>query len=186
MRDVSDMNPSSDGGDTELYPDAKGLRWLRRRLASGVAVITTVVDGSYRGATVTSHAPVSTVPPMLLVSVEAESQMAGWLRDTGKFALNVLARDQQFYADQFAGFTPLASSTFRDIDHLLTESGMPVLAGGIGWADCDVVATFDTGDHTCFVGEIRRLGAGTGDETTPLLYYLSRYRGLAPDTRRRT
>lgn len=146
-------------------------------------MITTTVDGQYRGATVTSHAPVSTVPPLLLISVERDSQMDGWLEETHFFALSVLARDQQFYADQFAGFTPLASRTFLDIDHFVVESGAPVLSGCICWADCTVTSSMVTGDHRCFIGEITALGTGNGPEDSPLIYYLNRYRTLGSERR---
>ena len=186
MRDMP-LPRDSHGTDVppggRIPPDARGLRWLRRRLASGVMVVTTTVDGLYRGATVTAYAPVSTDPPLLLVSLELDSQMDGWLEQTGFFAVSVLPWEQQFYADQFAGFTPLASGTFRDIEHVVADSGAPVLAASICWADCLVRSTMITGDHRCFIGEVIGMGAGTGPDDSPLIYYMNRYRRPSLDGR---
>ena len=169
---------SQDTGAEELQPDAAGARWLRRHLAAGVVVVTTSVDGTYRAATATTCTTVSIEPLQFLVSIELDSQMDAWLREAGSFGLSVLPWDQQFFADQFAGFTPLASGTFRGIDHFFAVTGAPLLARSIAWADCHLVATLDTGDHRCFVGEAAALGRGEGDESDPLLYYMGRYRGL--------
>ena len=162
----------------DLRPDARGARWLRRRLAGGVVAITTSVDGVYRASTVTACTSVSTEPPQFLVSIDLDSQMDGWLLEATFFTLNILPWSQQFFADQFAGFTPLASPTFRGIDHFFSVTGAPVLRESIAWADCRIVSHLQTGDHRCFVGEALAIGQGRGDERDPLLHYLSRYHRL--------
>jgi flavin reductase (DIM6/NTAB) family NADH-FMN oxidoreductase RutF len=117
-------------------------------------------------------------PPQFLVSIELDSQMDGWLLEAALFTLNILPWGQQFFADQFAGFTPLASPTFRGIDHFFSVTGAPILRESIAWADCRIVSHLQTGDHRCFVGEAVAIGRGGGDERDPLLYYLSGYHRL--------
>ena len=34
--------------------------------------------------------------------------------------------------------------------------------GALGWIECDLAAAYETGDHTLFVGEVRRLERGSG------------------------
>jgi flavin reductase (DIM6/NTAB) family NADH-FMN oxidoreductase RutF len=175
---LNDSPTPSDSDTADLQADARGARWLRRRLAGGVVAITTSVDGVYRASTVTACVSVSLEPPQFLVSIELDSQMDGWLLEAALFTLNILPWGQQFFADQFAGFTPLASPTFRGIDHFFSVTGAPVLTESIAWADCRIVSHLQTGDHRCFVGEAVAIGQGRGDERDPLLYYLSRYRRL--------
>ncbi len=169
--------PDSDSPD-DLQPDARGAKWLRRRLASGVVAVTTRADGAFRATTVTAWASVSLEPPLLLISIDMDSQMDRWLLEAQMFGLNILPWSQQFFADQFAGFAPLASSTFKGIDHFFSVTGAPLLSESIAWADCRIVSTFETGDHRCFVGEVVAIGRGRGDEEDPLLYYLNHYRRL--------
>lgn len=161
-----------------LEPNARGARWVRRHLAGGVVALTTLADELYRASTVTACTIVSIEPLQLLVSIELDSQMEGWLLDSRIFGLSVLPWDQQFFADQFAGYAPLASRRFAGIDHFTASTGAPLLSRSIAWADCRVVADFETGDHRCFVGEAVAIGSGQGDPNDPLLYYLNRYRRL--------
>ena len=162
----------------EIEPDARGARWFRRHLASGVVALTTVVDGQFRASTVTAVMAVSTEPFLVLVSLEAESQMAGWLQQSSVFGLSLLPWTEQFIADQFAGFTPLAPRTFSGIPHHVEVTGSPLLDHAIVWADCRVVNAIEIGDHTAIVGEVLGLGSGDGSIDDPMVYFLNRYRRL--------
>jgi flavin reductase (DIM6/NTAB) family NADH-FMN oxidoreductase RutF len=159
-----------------LEPDAQGARWIRRHLAGSVVALTTVRDGAYGAVTISACIPVSIEPFQVLVSIEIDSQMDTWLRSSSVFGLSILTWRQQFLADQFAGFAPSASSTFRGIDHFTAVTGAPLLTESVGWVDCRVVSTLETGDHRCVVGEAVATGSGTGNADDPLVYYLSRYR----------
>jgi 3-hydroxy-9,10-secoandrosta-1,3,5(10)-triene-9,17-dione monooxygenase reductase component len=161
---------------TELRADAQGARWMRRHMAGAVTVITAVAEGKYRGATLTSASLVSSEPLHVLVSIELESQMNGWLNQADSFALNVLPWQEQFLADQFAGYAPRALPGFPGIDHFFSETGSPILSKSIAWADCRIIQIFETGDHRCFIGEAVSIGGGSGDEDDPMVYYLNRYR----------
>ena len=156
--------------------DARGARWLRRHLAGGVTAVTTVAGGQFRAATVTACMVASIEPLQLLVSLDLESQMAEWIGASRYFAVSILPWREQFLADQFAGFTPRASPSFQGIDHFVATTGAPVLSRSIAWADCSLVQTLETGDHTLFVGQALEVGQGSGREDDPLIFYLSRYR----------
>jgi flavin reductase (DIM6/NTAB) family NADH-FMN oxidoreductase RutF len=159
-----------------LLPDARGARWLRRHLAGGVAVLTTIVGDEYRGATVTACTFVSSEPLLLLIALEADSQMLEWIERTRCFAVSMLPWREQFLADQFAGFAPRASRTFGGIDFGVVESGCPVLSGSIAWVDCRLEEWIRTGDHHCLIGRAVAVGSGRGNPDDPLVYYRNRYR----------
>jgi flavin reductase (DIM6/NTAB) family NADH-FMN oxidoreductase RutF len=160
------------------HVDIDAGRWLRRRHAAGVAVVTTVAGGHYRGSTISDWMVVSAEPVQILLAVDADGQMADWLQSARYFAVSILPWSAQFQADQFAGFTPRAASDFAGIDHFVAASGAPVLVACIAWADCTVAGTVVTGDHLCFVGDVSGFGRGIGDEGNPLTRYLSRYHRL--------
>jgi flavin reductase (DIM6/NTAB) family NADH-FMN oxidoreductase RutF len=122
---------------------------------------------------------VSLDPVLFLASLSLDSQMDGWLRASGAFALNILPWREQFLADQFAGQAPLAAVTFAGVEHTTSETGAPILLASIAWADCRIVDAFVTGDHRCFVGEAVAMGEGKGDAAQPLVRYSNRYRSLA-------
>jgi flavin reductase (DIM6/NTAB) family NADH-FMN oxidoreductase RutF len=169
----------TDGAFDNSGVDARAARWIRRHMAGGVTVITTVHGQLFRGATVSACITASTDPFQLLVSIEEDSQMEEWIQSSGVFASHILPWTEQFLADQFAGFTPLASGTFQRIPHFIGLTGAPILEGCIAWVDCRVVSSFRTGDHTCFVGEAVRAGSGNGQADDPLVYFFNRYRRLS-------
>ena len=172
----ADVEPSR---PAELQVDARGARWLRRHLGTGVCVITTAAESAFRGATVTACTIVSIEPLQLLVSIELHSQMDCWLEESGAFAACVLPWQQQLLADQFAGFAPRARRDLGGVEHFTAVTGSPILARSIAWIDCRVTQTLATGDHRCYIGEAVALGRGLGDIDDPLLYYLNRYRRLS-------
>lgn len=161
-----------------LAPTGRGARWVRRHMAGPVVAVTTSFRGRFAGATVSACIVTSVDPLQLLISVEVDSQLERWLRDSGAFAVNVLPYGEQLVADRFAGLAPHVSPTFSEVPHTVGETGSPILNGSIAWADCTVTSFHQTGDHVCIVGEAIAVGRGAGDPEDPLLYYLSRYRHL--------
>lgn len=178
MKDASGAIDSAQNDRVAPALDASGGRWLRRHLAGSVVALTTVVDGDYRGATVTACLPVSTDPIQILVALEEDSQMRGWIESSGIFVVNILPWREQFIADQFAGYAPRASRAFGGIEHVIGATGAPILRAAIAWAECAVVQTLVTGDHVSIIGQASSLGTAGGNEDDPLLYYLSRYRRI--------
>ena len=162
-------------GTGELDDDPVGGRWLRRHMAAGVVALTTVIDGGFRAATLNTCVVASLDPLLILVSIELDSQMDEWLDESGRFAISILPWRQKFFADQFAGFTPLASTAFSGIDFFTADTGCPILSGCIGWSDCRVDSKILTGDHRLFLGNVVAAGAGPSEHESPLIYYLSRY-----------
>ena len=147
-------------------------------MAGGVCVITTVHGKLYRGTTVSACITASIDPFQMLVSIEEDSQMEEWIRTSRVFVVNLLPWTEQFLADQFAGFTPVASSTFRGIPHSIGATGAPILQGSMAWVECRVLSELKTGDHICFVGRAVAAGSGKGSVDDPLIYFFNRYHRL--------
>jgi flavin reductase (DIM6/NTAB) family NADH-FMN oxidoreductase RutF len=61
------------------------------------------------------------------------------------------------------------------LDWRVGASGAPLLEGVLAQLECSVVRTFEAGDHTVLIGEVRRARYGEGK---PLLYFDSGYQHL--------
>jgi flavin reductase (DIM6/NTAB) family NADH-FMN oxidoreductase RutF len=133
------------------------------------------VDGVYRASTVTGYMVASLDPYLLFVSLERDSQMEHWIRESQVFGLSVLSYHQQFLADRFAGMAPLAPARFQGIEHDIGVTGVPILSRAIGWAECRVVSEQTMGDHTCFLGDVVASGRGEGFGDDPLVYFRGKY-----------
>lgn len=154
-------------------PDQRAFRDVMGVFATGVAVITTEVDGVPQGMTVNSLTSLSTRPPMLLVCLTDGSRTAQAVTERGAFVVNLLTRNQRHLADRFA--RP-GQEHFERLTTGLTEEGIPVLPGSAGHVECEVDAVHPGGDHLIVVGRVLTCRAAPA---SPLLFYRGRYHRLA-------
>jgi flavin reductase (DIM6/NTAB) family NADH-FMN oxidoreductase RutF len=155
--------------DPELFREVFG------RFATGVAVITSAGANSSGGMTANALCSLSLDPLLALVCFENRARTLPIVRESGKFALNVLTADQEPLAGVFASKLPEAEK-LEEVDHHL-EHGMPIIDGALAWAACDLQELIAGGDHTIAIGKVVAMGLGEGE---PLLWYAGRYHDLPP------
>lgn len=158
-----------------VLPDE--MRAARRRWASGVAVVLIRDDDGYRGATLSVFTIVSLEPPLVLIAIDREGQMADRVPAAGVFTVSVLDQSHEFLAERFAGRAPLAPTDLAGVPHDLTPAGRPVLTGALAWFDCTVATVHPGGDHLLVLGAVTGVGSNA-DTDDPLLYYEGRYRTI--------
>jgi flavin reductase (DIM6/NTAB) family NADH-FMN oxidoreductase RutF len=149
--------------------DPQLFKNVMARIPTAVAIITSRSESGFHGVTVSSFGSLSLSPPLAYVSILQEINSHERLLGTDSFVINVLARDQTFYAEQFSGQTPLADPDFSRVPHQIGETGLPLIDGCVSWIECRHWAQHTAGDHTLFIGEILSLRAGESDD--PLIYF---------------
>ncbi|GAA2911416.1 flavin reductase family protein [Streptosporangium fragile] len=156
----------------------RSLREALGRYATGVAVVTTALpEGGRAGVTVNSFTSVSLDPPLVLWCLSRRAPSAPAFLAAGRFAVNVLAADQEHLSRRFA--TPLPDK-FAGVETRPGPGGVPVLAGTLARFTCRTAATYDGGDHVIFVGEIEHFECSDGD---PLVFHSGGYREFSPPER---
>ena len=169
-----DATPGAAPLTHEPVDDPDRFREALGRFATGVGVMTTVVDGRHHGMTANAFSSVSLAPPLVLVCVERDTVMAGSVLEGRVFAVSFLAEDQEPLSQRFADPTRArGGAQFDGVAFDVATTGAAVLHGAVGWLDCRLWASYDGGDHLIVVGEVVELGVG-GDDG-PLLYHRSRY-----------
>lgn len=155
-----------------------GANAIRKRWASGVAIVTAVDEnGGFRGVTATSFVVVSSTPPIVAVALSSDGSFHR-LCDVGTaFGLSILDRSQAFLADRFAGRAPVPDGTFTGVPHVVHTSGVPMIEDAIGWCVGVVTSRIPVGDHVLVLGELRD-GGTIVDTDDPLVSYEGRYRSL--------
>jgi len=150
-----------------------------RELAAAVNIITVAHNGTQDGLTATAACSVSAVPPQLLICVNRDAGGHDLLQQSGKFALNVLARDQEDVAMRFAGMDGAdRSERFNLGNWSKLVTGTPVLDGALVNFDCEVAEQIEAGTHSIFIGHI--IASRTADKDgAPLLYGDGQFTGLA-------
>jgi flavin reductase (DIM6/NTAB) family NADH-FMN oxidoreductase RutF len=153
------------------------FRNVMAKHAAGVTVVTTAGPTGYHGVTVTAFCPLSLDPPLVLVCIDRQQQSHRLLETAAGWVVNLLSRDQEFLAEQFAGRAPLADSRFSRLPHHLGPLGIPRLDGCLAWIDCRPWARYEGGDDSIFVGQVVALDLGPAND--PLMYFERQYCELA-------
>lgn len=154
-------------------PDSRTFRDVMGVFATGVAIITTEIDGVPQGMTVNSLTSLSTRPPKLLVCLTEGTRTANAVTGRGAFVVNLLNRNQRELSDRFA---KPGQEHFEGLLTDVTEDGLPALHGSAARIECHVEAVHDGGDHHIVVG---RVVACQAAPASPLLFYRGRYHRLA-------
>ena len=152
--------------------DADLQRQVMGRLATGVTIVTTRHGEQISGMTANAVVSLSLDPPLILVCVDLEGSMHGMLKVGGCFAVNVLRADQQELSTRFAQPGP---KDFSGIELTAAQTGAPILADVLAYADCKVVDIVRGGDHDMFIGEML---TGETHDGEPLIFYGGRYANL--------
>lgn len=143
--------------------------------ASGVSVVTTNHEGLLYGLTVSSFSSLSLDPPLVLVCLHNENRMPDMIRDSGGFAVSILASEQQAASNYFARPGREPTTEFTEIDGSWSPWAQPVVKGALAHLVCQLHALIPQGDHTITIGRV--VGARTAPGE-PLLYYHRAYRGV--------
>ena len=157
-----------------LGPD--DFRRALGHFATGVTVVTTWDDAGHpTGLTASAISSVSLDPPLVLVCVSHKSQSHGSFRPGGKFAVNVLASDQEALARRFASSTLTGLEKFEGVGYKKSPLGLPLIEDALADFECTIVHAYPGGDHTIFVGQVEALDAHGDLGREPLLYYRGRF-----------
>lgn len=155
--------------------DGRELRNALGRFATGVCLITLETsEGECIALTANSFSSVSLDPPLVLWSLQNNSDVFDHYAQGQHFAINILSSDQQSLSDAYAkkGEHSLDASHYK-----AGVKGAPVIHGALVSFECELEATHEGGDHLIIVGRVHDMTAADGGD--PLLFFSGAYRGLA-------
>lgn len=155
--------------DERQFRDALG------QFATGVAVVTSMVDDVKMAMTVSSFNAVSLRPPLVLFSIARSAQSFDLWQRAESFAVMVLQEGQTALSNRFA---KSGTNKWHDIDVVSGATGAPLLPASLASFECAVYARYDGGDHEIVVGEVVNLQNSSHRSNGPLVFYGGRYRAL--------
>lgn len=127
----------------------------RRALGSfptGVTIVTAFDnDRQPWGLTANSFTSVSLQPPVISVCIARAGRMFPTLAATSRFAVNILAADQQDLALHFASDV---ENRFTGIHWQSNTGGAPLLPGASAHLDCSVHSRVVAEDHEILLGRV--------------------------------
>ncbi len=144
-----------------------------------VCLVTVEGDEKSNVMSVGWASPVSSKPPILMVSIAPARFTHDLIIRAGEFGVSILADDQKELS------TLGGTLTGRKIDKLARPEfemapseiiGAPLIRGARAGFECRLLSHYSVGDHSIFCGEILR---STVDETkSPLVLFNSDYYSL--------
>ncbi|WP_406860361.1 flavin reductase family protein [Streptomyces sp. HUAS MG47] len=154
---------------TTPLPD---IRSALSGFCTGVAVVTALApDGRPAGMAVQSFSSVSLDPPLVCFCPAHTSATWPVIRAAGRFAVNVLADDQEELCRRFA---VTGGDKFAGVRWSPGPNGAPLLDGALASIACELADVLDGGDHAIALGRVTSLTAHR-DGAAPLLYFRRSY-----------
>src|ERR1700756_5876880 len=82
---------------------AEDFRFAMRRLAGGVSIISGIGPDGPLGVTATAVTALTAEPPSVLCCLNRSLELETAVKETGRFAVNMLRTDHHDLAERFAG-----------------------------------------------------------------------------------
>jgi flavin reductase (DIM6/NTAB) family NADH-FMN oxidoreductase RutF len=154
--------------------DQSAFRGALGRFASGVTVVTTVIDGVDHAMTASAFTSVSLEPPQVLVCSQRTSRFHDAVMESGVWGVSILSDRGRAASAWFAHSGRPLEGQFDDFPHHRSPLGLPLLDAALAWLECRTIGAHDGGTHSILVGEVTWAGV-QDDDDDPLLYYRSHY-----------
>jgi flavin reductase (DIM6/NTAB) family NADH-FMN oxidoreductase RutF len=148
--------------------------------AAGVTLVTIADGRDDVGTTVSAFCPVSLDPPLVLVSLIADSYPAEVLSRPSlpaqRFAVTLLSSAQKMLAGRFAAAgRPSARLILDDVPHTRgASSGALIPSGGLAALECSVARRVPAGDHLLVISAVENV-AYVAEGGEPLIRFRGRY-----------
>lgn len=155
--------------------DDKAFRAALGRFASGVTVMSTVVDGVDHAMTASAFTSVSIRPPQVLLCASHSARFHQAVAVSGRWAVSILSDRGREASAWFAHTGRPLAGQLDDVPHHRSPSGLALIDAGLAWMECRTAAVHDGGDHSIIVGAVEWAAVSDSEDDDPLLYYRSHY-----------
>lgn len=147
-----------------LFRDAMG------KFATGITVVTGIIDGEVHGMTVNAFMSVSLQPKLVAVSIGEQATMYNQLQHIERFGISILSDEQEEASTKYA-------KRLDKGEEIMYEylDGAPVLQDSLVTLSCQVYDQVKAGDHLIYIASVTDIQMKEG---SPLLYFGSKYRLL--------
>ena len=149
--------------DPKLFRSAMGL------FATGVTVISYVVDGEAAAMTANAFMSVSMDPPLVLISVRKQSRFNQAMQTGVCYGVSFLAEYQQGISAHFGG---------RKDEQLevpfIYHGPTPLIGGSLAHIVARTTAIHEAGDHLLYLAQIEHLQLG--EQRKPLVFFSGKYK----------
>jgi flavin reductase (DIM6/NTAB) family NADH-FMN oxidoreductase RutF len=152
------------------------FRMAMRGVASTVFLVTTRSPAGDAGMTATAVCSLSLDPVSVLICVNRSTSFIKGIEASGRFALNVLSREDEGIAKAF-GSANGRGDRFSQGEWYEFE-GLPALRSSLSTIVCRVAGHMDFGSHRIYLGQVSQVENRGG--RPELIFCHGEYRSLIP------
>ena len=158
--------------ESEAPVDLDSFKETLAGVPAPVTIVTTSAGSRPHGTTVSAFSSLSAEPPLVLVALDKKSDLLRLLPETGRFAVNLLAGDQEELGLACAKKGPdkFAKVPWHE------DRGLPRIEGSAAWLACEIQEFLPGGDHVIVVGLVT---ACESEKDEALVYHRRRFLQLA-------
>lgn len=126
------------------------------RLWSPLAAVTSAWQGTLNAQIAVAITAASIVPdrPRVMVQIYKGNYSHRLISHSRAFGLNFLSLDQLHLIRDFGLVSGIDREKLAGVEYSLGDTGVPILAGCMGFLECRVVNAMDGGDMTCFLADV--------------------------------
>lgn len=152
------------------YAGGAEFRRILGHFATGVVVVTADDGGAPVGMTCQSFSSLSLDPPLVMFAAAHSSSSWPRIRNAGRFAVNILAADQEALCRRFA---TTGVDKFAGVSWHPGHDGVPLLDGSLAHLECDLEQVLPGGDHDIVLGT--PVATDEYPQAEPLLFFRSTF-----------
>lgn len=150
------------------------------KLSYGVYVVSALDGTRPTGCIANCLVQITAEPPTFAVSINHDNFTHRCIKNTGMFAVSVLAEDSDPNIIRTFGFKSGENMDKFAAVAFTNRSGLPVVNDSCGFLVCKVIDTMETSTHTVFLGEL--IESDVFGDRAPMTYeyYHRVIKGSAP------
>ncbi|WP_308164806.1 flavin reductase family protein [Nonomuraea sediminis] len=156
--------------------DRATYRKVVGRFATGVAIVTTALDGVDHAMTVNSFTSVSLDPLLVLFCAEKVARFHDAVLASGTWGVSILPASLEDASRFFAHRGRPLDGQLERWPHHRGASGAALFDEAIATLECATTAVHPGGDHSIVVGQV--LAMGIPHDGSPLIYHDGQYKSL--------
>ncbi len=127
---------------------------ITKTILTGVTVVTVRSGDKTNGMTAAWVTQVSLKPAMIAVSIAPQRHTHGLIKESGYFCINALPVESKDVAKHFGFKSGRKTDKFKGMRYTNAIKGSPILESAYAYVECEVVHTYEAGDHTLFIGSV--------------------------------
>jgi len=158
---------------------SEALRQVMRHWVTGVSIVTSRHLETIHGMTVNSFTSISLDPPVVSVTLANDTRTHHLVQQSGLVAITILGQNQSHLSERFAGRLAEEIDRFAGVETFTLQTGAPLIFGGIGFLDGQVLSAHPLPKSTIFLVNV--LAARFTEDFNTLVYLNRAYHRLSHD-----